>query len=169
MARLTAPRALRPNDDRYGFDCGRELLDRWLRRRAWPNQQADRSRTTVVCDDQNGRVVAYVSVGSGAIDFVPARASSRDRPDLRPVLVLGQLAVDRAYQGRGCARTLLNVVMRTAARSAEDIGGFGVLTFPIDPEARRFFERFGFMDLPFHPAGAMVVRTADLIASTLRT
>ena len=143
-------------------------MNQWLRRRAWTNQQANVSRTNVTCDPRTGRIIGYVSLSAGQIEraYLP-KSAQRNRPDPIPVILLGQLAVDQAHQGRGYSRSLLLFALTTAVRSSAHIGSFGVLTHPLDETVRGFYRRFGFEDLPFDPARSMIVRTVDLIASGL--
>jgi predicted N-acetyltransferase YhbS len=166
MAGLTAPRPLAADDDRAHFDCGRESLNQWFRRHAWRNQETGMSRTSVVCDPVNGHIVGYVSLSAAQIEraFLP-KASQRNRPDPIPALLLGQLAVDRQYQGRGYARSLMLFALNTAVRLSEQIGCFCVLTHPLDDEVRAFYRGFGFEDLPFDPSRSMAVRITDLVRS----
>jgi predicted N-acetyltransferase YhbS len=163
MARLTAPRPLRENDERDDFDCGRESMNQWFRRHAWRNQQADVSRTTVMCAAESGRIAGYVTLSAGHIErsFLP-KPTQRNRPEHIPIFLLGQLAVDRRFQGMGAARSLLVFAMTTSVRIAKEVGCFGVLTHPLDDDVRTFYRSFGFEDLPYDPRRSMIVRIKDL-------
>ena len=163
MAGLTPPRPLAGEDDRDAFDCGRESLNQWFRRHAWRNQQGGMSRTTVVCDSVTGAIVGYVALCAAQIErgHLP-RSAQRNRPDPIPVILLGQLAVDRRYQGKGYAGSLVLYALATAVRLSKEIGCFGVVTHPIDDGVRTFYGRFGFEDLPFDPERSMIVRITDL-------
>jgi GNAT superfamily N-acetyltransferase len=79
-----------------------------------------------------------------------------------PVTLLGQLAVDKAYQGQGHATSLLLFALRTALHAASIIGSTGIITHPLDEAVRQFYARRGFQDLPFDPRRAMIVRMIDL-------
>jgi predicted N-acetyltransferase YhbS len=81
--------------------------------------------------------------------------------------LLGQVAVDRAWQGRGYAGGLVEFALRAALKAAENVGSFGVVTHPLDDGLRPFYARFGFRDLPFDPRRAMLVRMID-VAQSLR-
>jgi GNAT superfamily N-acetyltransferase len=163
MAEVTPPRPLSEHDDRSSFDCGRDSLNAWLRRHAWHNQLSSISRTNVICDLGTGAIVGYVTLSAGQIEreFL-AKAQRRNMPDPVPITLLGQLAVDRTYQRRGHARSLLLFALTTALRASREIGSFGVATNPIDDEVRRFYRRWGFEDVPFDPRRAMIVRMVDL-------
>jgi predicted N-acetyltransferase YhbS len=163
MAGLTPPRPLAGEDDRDAFDCGRESLNQWFRRHAWRNQQGGMSRTTVVCDSVTGVIVGYVSLCAAQIERgnLP-RSAQRNRPDPIPVILLGQLAVELRYHGKGYARSLMLYALTTAVRLSNEIGCFGVLTHPIDDGVRDFYRRFGFEELPFDQERSMIVRIVDL-------
>ncbi len=163
MAGLTSLRPLRAEDDRTSFDCGRESLNEWFRRRAWQNQYSGVSRTSVICAPDSGAVVGYVSLSAAQIEraWLP-KAQQRNRPDPVPALLLGQLAVDRHHQGRGCARSLMFFALTTAVRFAKDVGCFCVLTHPLDDGVRAFYRSFGFEELPSDPGRSMAIRIIDL-------
>jgi predicted N-acetyltransferase YhbS len=163
MAGLTPPRPLAATDDRNAFDCGRESLNLWFRRHAWHNQEASVSRTSVVCDAATGSLAGYVALSAAQIEraHLP-KSAQRNRPDPIPALLLGQLAVDQRYHGKGYARSLMLFALTTAVRFSKEIGCFGVLTHPLDDEVRVFYTHFGFETLPFDPKRSMVVRIVDL-------
>ncbi|MBB4276038.1 GNAT superfamily N-acetyltransferase [Rhizobium mongolense] len=72
------------------------------------------SRTFVVCDAN--RVIAYYALASGVVEQPEAPGRfRRNMPDPVPVAVLGRLAIDRTYQGRGLHRAL--VAMRACVCS----------------------------------------------------
>lgn len=165
-APLTPPRPLAAEDDTAAFDCGRGALNQWFRSHAWRNQQSGVSRTTVVCDASDGRIVGYVSLSTAQIEraWLP-KAQQRNRPDPMPAILLGQLAVDLQWQGRGVARSLMFHALATAVRLSKEVGCFCVLTHPLDDDVRALYASFGFEDLPFDPARAMAVRISDLVRS----
>jgi GNAT superfamily N-acetyltransferase len=163
MGRLNPPRPLAADDDRNAFDCGRDSLNIWLRRHAWNNQQDGGSRTSIICDSIDGAIAGFVALSAGQIEraHLP-KPLQRNRPDPLPMILLGQLAVDRRFQGSGCGRSLVRFALRTAVRFSTEIGCFGVMTHPLDEEVRAFYRSFDFQDLPFDPRRAMIVRIADL-------
>jgi predicted N-acetyltransferase YhbS len=163
MGGLTRPRPLAAGDERNAFDCGRESLNRWFSRHAWHNQEASVTRTSVMCDAATGAIAGFVALSAGQIErqHLP-KSAQRNRPDPIPVLLLGQLAVDRERQGKGCARSLMLFALTTAVRFSEEIGCFGVLTHPLDDQVRAFYSQFGFETLPFDPKRSMIVRIVDL-------
>jgi GNAT superfamily N-acetyltransferase len=163
MAQVTPPRPLSESDDRSQFDCGRDSLNAWFRRHAWQNHVAGISRTSVICDVGTGLIVGYVTLSAAQIEreFL-AKAHRRNKPDPVPTTLLGQLAVDNAYQGQGHARSLLLFALTAALRASYEVGSFGVITHPLDEQVRQFYRRWGFEDVPFDPRRSMIVRMVDL-------
>jgi GNAT superfamily N-acetyltransferase len=137
------------------FCSGENSLDQWLRRRARANQMSGASRTYVVCDGT--RVIAYYAVASGAItiECAPGRFK-RNMPDPIPVVVLGRLAVDRDWQGRGIGRALFRDAARRVAGAADAIGIRGIVVHAISEEAKKFYLALGFDPSPLEPMTLMV-------------
>jgi GNAT superfamily N-acetyltransferase len=163
MAEITQPRPLSENDDRSQFDCGRISLNIWFQRHAWHNHASGVSRASVICDIGTGSIVGYVTLSAAQIErqFL-AKAHQRNKPDPVPATLLGQLAIHKAYQGQGHARSLLLFALTAALRASREVGSFGVLTHPIDEQVRQFYRRWGFEDVPFDPKRSMIVRMMDL-------
>jgi predicted N-acetyltransferase YhbS len=164
---VTAPRPLASADDRSLFDCGRPSMNDWFRRHAWRNQEDGISRTNVICDAQTGQIAGYVTLCAAQIERAwLAKTDQRNRPPVLPAILLGQLAVDIRHQGQGHARSLLLFALTTAMRLSAELACYAVITHPLDDNVRAFYGRFGFMDTPFDPHRSMIVRIADIIASS---
>jgi len=149
-ASLRAPEKLHADHDLARFDCGEPSLDEWLRRRARVNEESGASRTYVVCASEN-RVVAYYAIAVGAVTHAEAPGRfRRNMPDPVPVMVLGRLAVDREFQGRGLARGLLRDAVLRTLQASEIAGVKAILVHAISEEARRFYESCGFIQSPLN-------------------
>ncbi len=157
------PRPLAANDDRNSFDCGRDSLNSWFRRHAWSNHVTGASRVNVIADPADGRIAGFVALCASQIDrgYLP-KVQRRNQPDPVPLVLLGQLAVDKDFQSKGYATSLIMFALRSALRASEDIGCVGVVTHPLDDGVRGFYARWGFAELPFDPKRAMIVRMSEL-------
>lgn len=157
-----APRPLSEADDRDGFDCGRESLNAWFRWHPWANHVSGASRVNVMTDPKSHRIFGHVTLSACQIEraYLP-KPQQCNQPDPVPVLLLGQLAVDKAYQGRGHAASL-QFALKSALRVAEIVGCVGVVTHPLDGGVRGFYARWGFRDLPFDPRRTMIIRMSEL-------
>ncbi|HEX9906614.1 MAG TPA: GNAT family N-acetyltransferase [Propylenella sp.] len=151
---LVAPGPLTDEHLSEAFDCGIVTLDEWLKRRALANQASGASRTFVACEADN--VVGYYALAAGAVNVAAAAGRfRRNMPDPIPVAVLGRLAVDRSYQGRGIGRALFRDSAMRVAAAADSIGIRGILVHAISEEARTFYLAIGFDPSPVGPMTLM--------------
>jgi GNAT superfamily N-acetyltransferase len=152
---VRAPEHLTAAHDLTAFDSGVSALDDWLRRRALANEEAGGSRTYVAC--AGGRVVGYYALATGGVTHESATGRvRRNMPDPVPVMVLGRLAVDRAYQSRGLGTGLLRDAILRILQAAELGGIRAILVHAISEEAKRFYERQGFVESPVDPMTLMI-------------
>ncbi|MDO9262837.1 MAG: GNAT family N-acetyltransferase [Desulfosalsimonadaceae bacterium] len=159
---LSAPELLSDCHEFDGFTSGLDSLDIWLKRRAKKNQATGASRTFVVCDGR--RVVAYYSLASSAVAIVEAPGRfRRNMPDPVPVVVLGRLAVDRSFQGKGIGRALVRDAGYRVIQAADTIGIRGLITQAVSIQAKTFYEHIGFEVSPLDPMTLMIT-LADLKA-----
>lgn len=152
---LSAPTPLADHHQLAEFNSGVLELDDWLRRRARSNQTSGASRTFVVCEES--RVIAYYALASGAVKQPEAPGRfRRNMPDPIPVAVLGRLAIDQSYQGRGLGRALVRDAGLRLLNAAEVLGIRGMLVHAISDDARAFYEAVGFLSSPSDPTMLMV-------------
>lgn len=145
-----APELLAETHDIDRFVSGNDTLDDWLRRRARSNQVSGASRTYVVAE--NRRVVGYYCLASGALDLADAPgAVRRNMPDPIPMAVLGRLAIDRTWQGKGLGSALLQDAVLRTTQAAAIMGIRGLLVHAISDAAKAFYEHYGFTASPKYP------------------
>lgn len=147
---LSAPAPLAEAHDLDTFDSGTESLGQWLRRRARANQAGGASRTYVVAE--GNKVAGYYCLSSGALDLASAPGGlRRNMPDPIPMAILGRLAVDRRWQGKGVGTALLQDAVLRTGQAAEILGIRGLLVHAISEEARAFYVRYGLSSSPTNP------------------
>lgn len=146
--------------DSAAFDSGEPALDEWLRQRAWANLQLAASRTYVVCPTGSTTIIGYAALSMGQILAQEVTGSMRrNMPRHIPAVVLGRLAIDRAWQGKGLGRALLADVVRRALLASEEISARLVIVHAISPAAEAFYLHHGFTRLPV----AMPTLALDLV------
>jgi GNAT superfamily N-acetyltransferase len=161
--KVSAPEPLDAQHCIDDFDCGSKSLNDWLRKHALRNQASGASRTFVVCDGE--RVIAYYALASSAVALDTAAGElRRNMPDPVPVVVLGRLALDGAYQGHGLGSALLQDAGRRILSAADEIGIRGLLVHTLDKTAKTFYQRVGFDPSPLDPMTLMIT-LAELRAS----
>jgi len=76
-------------------------------------------------------------------------------PDPVPAMVLGRLAVDKAFQGRHIGAGLLRDAVLRTVQAAEIAGIRTILVHAISTAAKRFYEGYGFAASPVDPLTVM--------------
>jgi predicted N-acetyltransferase YhbS len=152
---VSSPEPLSPDHEIDTFESGVAPLDDWLKRRARRNEADGASRTFVVCVGR--RVVGYFSLAAGSILHNAATGKvRRNMPDPVPALLLGRLAVDRTWQGKGLGADLLRDAVLRAVGAAESVGVRAILVHAISDEAKIFYEKHGFRSSPVEPMTLMI-------------
>lgn len=152
---LAAPVPLAPHLDCSTFDCGNPELSEWLRQRAQDSQAMRGSRCFVVCD--GNRVAGFYALAAGSVERRNVRGSiRRNMPDPVPAVLLGRLAVDRPWQGRGLGADLLQDAVLRTLRAAREIGARVLLCHAMNANAHRFYLGHGFVESTFDPLTVML-------------
>ncbi|MDX8517013.1 GNAT family N-acetyltransferase [Mesorhizobium dulcispinae] len=147
---LSAPALLADSHELDLLQSGTDSLDQWLRRRARANQVSGASRTYVIAE--SARVVGYYCLSSGGLDLADAPGSiRRNMPDPVPMAVLGRLAVDVNWQGKGLGVALLQDAVLRTGQAATILGIRGLLVHAISDKAKAFYEHYGFQASPNNP------------------
>jgi GNAT superfamily N-acetyltransferase len=72
------------------------------------------------------------------------------------VVVLGRLAVDKTFQGKGVGTGLLRDAVLRTLQAAEIAGIRAILVHAISEAAKRFYEKYGFIASPVDPMTVMI-------------
>ena len=153
------PKPLNSVHELKDFDSGNAELNDWLKRRALKNEQSGASRTYVVCIGQ--RVIAYYCLAAGAVANIEAPTRvRRNMPSQIPVTVIGRLAVDRCWQGKGFGRALVGDAVVRTLQAAEILGIRAILVHAISKQALQFYENCGFTASPIEHM-TLLVTVAD--------
>jgi len=147
---LEAPALLSAEHRIEGFTSGTASLDDWLKRRARANQISGASRTYVAAEA--GRVVGYYCLASGALALNDAPSGlKRNMPDPIPMAILGRLAVDQTWQGRGLGAAILRDAVERTQAAAAIFRLRGLLVHALSNAAKAFYEYHGFVASPSRP------------------
>jgi GNAT superfamily N-acetyltransferase len=163
---VSEPEILTSTHDVASFSCGKPSLDQWLKTRALSNQ--DKGFTAVLVVHAANRVIGYYGLAPTAI--IPAKLPRSIRtgqpPDPVPCLLLGQLATDQNWAGKGIGTGLLKHALQRCVAAADLIGGRALIVRAIDPEAAAFWQRRGF--IPSKDDPLVLFRSIADIAASLR-
>ncbi len=160
---LRQPEKLSSTHQIEDFDSGIEPLDSWLKRRALGNEAEGASRTYVVCSGDV--VVGYYCLSTGSIsNNIATGKVRRNMPDPIPVMIIGRLAVDLHWQGKGIGRGLLRDAVLRTLKAAEIAGIRAILVHAISEEARQFYEQYRFTASTLEPL-TLMVKVSDVANS----
>ncbi len=149
------PIPLTDNHNLDNFNSGVYTLDNWLTDKASKNQKGNASRTYVVSEDKN--VIAYYSLATGSIMSQEAISKfKRNMPNPIPVIILGRLAVDKNYQGKGFGRYLVRDAAIRVTQAADLVGIRGLIVHAISEDAKAFYKSVGFDESPLNPMTLMI-------------
>jgi ribosomal protein S18 acetylase RimI-like enzyme len=136
--------------DRESFDCGVDSLNDFLKRYALQNLKKNLGVTIVAVGEEDRRkILGYYTVSMAQVSFkqLPIDLSGSIPRYPVPAMRIGRLAVDRRVKGMGLGEELLRDALFRALDLSLEVGTCVVLVDSIDAQAKRFYERYGFVSL----------------------
>lgn len=161
--------ALAGEHDRPTFGCGNVVLDRYFHQQVSQDVKAKMCTCFVLADEGSSTVKAYYTLSSASIprELIP-EALQKKLPRYKelPVTLLGRLAVDQRFRGRGLGELLLiDALAKCHEVSQTSVGSMAVIVDPIDEAAKHFYLKYGFIQLPESEKMFLPMKTiADLFA-----
>jgi ribosomal protein S18 acetylase RimI-like enzyme len=135
---------LRASHNRQEFSCGVAALDRYLHELATQDIRRRISNCFVACDAA-GTIAAYYTFAAASLpltDLSPEERKRLPRYGVVPAGLIGRLAVDRRFRGRGLGGALIIDAARRAA--AADPAIFALIVDAKDESAVDFYEHLQF-------------------------
>jgi len=150
-ARVRSPERLTRQHDLSAFENGKHSsLDHWPRHQALASEGLS-ARTYVICyANAPLRVVGYYAISTAMEQRValPSAKMRRGMPEKVPMLLIGRLAIDRAFRGIGLGTELVSDALRRCLAASDIAGARAVVAHAIDEDAVGFYERHGFLLSP---------------------
>lgn len=148
MSFLTIP--LSSGMNRADFRSGNVVLDEYFKRQA--SQDLKRRLATVYVYLENETILGYYTLSNAGIPLTDVPEVIRKKMPTSysqlPATLLGRLAVDNHFQGKGIGRLLLlDALSRCHLVSQSSIGSYAVVVDPIDDASKKFYQQFGFIEL----------------------
>ena len=137
--------------DREDFSCGNAQLDLYLKRQV--SQDIKRKLTACfVLPAQDNSIIGFYTLSSDSIPAEQLPEGFRKKMPKNylnlPATLLGRLAVDDRFKGRGYGRLLLVDALKRSSEASAAVGSMAVVVDPLDQNAVDFYSGFGFINLP---------------------
>jgi GNAT superfamily N-acetyltransferase len=146
---ISAP--LSSSHNRKSFSCGKSPLDEYFHKQV----SQDIKRKIAVCfvlEADKREVKGYYTLSSEGIPRKDVPETVQNKMPRAyaslPVTLLGRLAVDQNWQGKGIGKALLIDALKRAHEASHEVGSIAVVVDPIDKEAEEFYASFDFIKLP---------------------
>jgi GNAT superfamily N-acetyltransferase len=129
--------------NKENFDCGNLLLNEFLKKYAYQNQNRYLIGVTYVIHINN-RIIGYITISAASIKKVNITAN-KPYEDI-PVLRIARLAADKSYQKKGIGKRLLKFALNKAIELKENYGCAGIVV-DAKEEAIEFYKKYGFIEM----------------------
>lgn len=134
------------------FSCGKEMLDNYLQKQANQDIKRKLSVCFVLNDKETNLIQGYYTLANNSIsqNLIPAKFQKKLPKSYTsiPTTLLGRLAVDNRFKGKGVGKLLLIDALKRSYEIAKSIGSFAVIVDPLDKAAEKFYNKYGFIKLP---------------------
>ncbi|MGI0108286.1 GNAT family N-acetyltransferase [Salinimicrobium sp. WS361] len=134
------------------FSCGNDMLDNYLHTQANQDIKRKLSACFVLNDNETDLLKGYYTLANNSIaqELIPAEFQKKLPNSYKsiPTTLLGRLAIDNRFQRQGIGKLLLVDALRRSYDISKSIGSFAVVVDPIDEDAEKFYDKFGFIKLP---------------------
>ncbi|MCX6319575.1 MAG: GNAT family N-acetyltransferase [Bacteroidetes bacterium] len=151
------------------FTCGKKLLDDYLHTQAKQDIKRRLSACFILSGDDDS-VRGYYTLSSTSIsrEILPESIIKKLPPSYHnlPATLLGRLAVDINHKGQRLGELLLlDALKRSYEVSLSSVGSMAIIVDPLDEEAVRFYNKYGFILLP--DSGKMFI-TMDTVSELFK-
>ncbi|WP_309741114.1 GNAT family N-acetyltransferase [Chamaesiphon sp. OTE_20_metabat_361] len=139
---------------RTTFKCGVDSLDDYIKTRASQELKKRVSTPYVLTDLPERQVLGYYCLSSysiASIELDESTAKKLPRYPLLPAILLGRLAVDSRYQGKGYGGFLLLDAMKRCLELSTQLAAVAMVVEAIGQGAVSFYKDYGFIEFPDDP------------------
>jgi GNAT superfamily N-acetyltransferase len=133
--------------DRVSFDCGVEVLNRYLRNLAAQHRAKGIATTFVLVDpDQPDRILGYYTLSAATLSFETLTEADRKGLPAYPIpaVRIGRLAGAASARRQGIGELLLQNAVKRILQARGTLGVFAVVVEAKDAAAEAFYRKYGF-------------------------
>ena len=168
MIYITVP--LDPKQIKKEFACGNKILDNYIHHFAGQDLKRKLSACFVIVEEDTRIIQAYYTLSNNSIplELVPETFSKKLPKSYSglPTTLIGRFAVDKKFQGKGIGKLLLIDALKRSYQASKTSASYAVVVDPVDSEAERFYEKYGFIQLPDSGKMFLPMKTISKIFDT---
>ena len=135
---------------RAAFSCHEPSLDSYIKEQAGQDQKRHVAAVFVL-PDEDQYIKGFYTLSAAGIpsdDLPESILNKLPKHPTQPATLLGRLAIDQAHQGQGLGELLLVDALFRSYTLAQQIGSIAVIVDPLNEQAKKFYEKYGFIELP---------------------
>ncbi len=128
-------------------------MDRYLARQAGQDVRRRIARVFVCAAGETDAVLGFYALSALSIDLasLPGQLSRKLPRHPVPCALIGRLTVDRSAHRQGLGRMLLPDAVKRTVIAGETVAMHALIVDASNDDAKRFYERFGFVPLTDDP------------------
>jgi len=134
---------LNKNHKKERFDCGNEVLNIFLKKYAYQNQNRYLVGVTYVLHKEN-LIYGYITISVSSIK--KSQVLFKKPYEDIPILRIARLAVDIKFQNNGLGKELLKFAINKAIELKNNFGCVGIVV-DAKEQAIDFYKKFGFIEI----------------------
>jgi GNAT superfamily N-acetyltransferase len=132
------------------FCCGSQDLDNYIRRYASQDMKRNLTRVFVATPQNSNTLAGFFTLSAGSVNCsdLPVELAKKIPRYPIPIALLGRLAVDKSFQGKGLGSILLAEACQKVAQANTVLAIAGIMVDAKDQISASFYQHFGFQPLP---------------------
>jgi ribosomal protein S18 acetylase RimI-like enzyme len=136
--------------DTNQFCCGNHDLDKYIRRYASQDMKRNLTRVFVATAQNSNTLAGFFTLSAGSVNCsdLPLELAKKLPRYPIPIALLGRLAVDKSFQGKGLGSILVAEACQKVAQASTVFAVAGIMVDAKDQIAVSFYQHFGFKSLP---------------------
>ncbi|MFT6835164.1 MAG: putative GNAT family N-acyltransferase [Francisellaceae bacterium] len=134
----------------YRFDCGIEILNRYLFYQAKQDVKRKVAAVYILKDIDQKSIVGFYTLSSTNLRLteLPDQFIKKlPKYPLVPATLIGRLAIDLKYNGGGFGRVLMIDAIKKSVSTSLSIGSAAIVVEAKNDEAQNLYKKFGFFIL----------------------
>lgn len=155
---------LNKTHNRMSFFCGVSSLDGYLKQQVNQDITRNLTRCYVLPVKDNSILKGYYTLSTFSIECKDILEEHRLKLPRSyneiPCVLIGRLAVDSDFKGKGIGKILMIDAIKRSVALANTVGLYAIVVEPLDEKVKEFYSKFGFIDVENSERMYLLIKTA---------